>query len=205
VIRSLTQWAITAFASPVGIVVLSALDSTVFVSLPFGIDAAVIILAARSTTLRWLVPILAVAGSTAGAALTYWMGVKIGEKGLDRYLPPRRLKRVRRKLETSGAVAIAVLDLLPPPFPFTPFVLAAGALEVRASTFFITLVCMRFVRFGGEAILAGIYGKRIIGWIDSDLFHDVVGGFIMLALVLTVVSIVGILRSTHGSSRRAAA
>ena len=36
---------VTLLASPVGVVVLAALDSTIFASLPFGIDAAVIILA----------------------------------------------------------------------------------------------------------------------------------------------------------------
>jgi membrane protein YqaA with SNARE-associated domain len=82
--RSFSQWIITPFVSPLGVVVLAALDSTVFFSLAFGIDAAVIILAARLQDLWWVVPLLATLGSIAGAALTFWMGVKIGEQGLDR-------------------------------------------------------------------------------------------------------------------------
>ena len=62
---------VTLLASPVGVVVLAALDSTIFVSLPFGIDAAVIILAARLQTLWWVAPILATCGSVAGAWLTF--------------------------------------------------------------------------------------------------------------------------------------
>src|SRR3954466_2102253 len=88
--RALSHWIIALCASPAGVVVLAALDSTLFFSLPFGIDAAVIILAARMRELWWLVPLLATAGSVAGATLTFWMGVKIGEQGLERWVPRRR-------------------------------------------------------------------------------------------------------------------
>src|SRR3954462_852517 len=99
--RAISKWAIAVFANPIGIFVLAALDSTLFFSFPFGIDAVVIILAARLRALAWLVPILATAGSVAGAALTFWMGVKAGENGLERFVPPRRLDRVRRRIRTS--------------------------------------------------------------------------------------------------------
>src|ERR1700756_5107384 len=125
-----SQWLIGVFTSPIGVVVLAALDSTLFFSLPFGIDGAVIILAARLHGLAWVVPLLATAGSIVGAALTFWMGATVGDNGLERYVSPARLARVHAKIKRSGAIALAVLDLIPPPFPFTPFVLAAGALEV---------------------------------------------------------------------------
>src|SRR5207237_176665 len=176
------------FTSPIGIVVLAALDSTLFFSLPFGIDAAVVILAARLRTLAWIVPVLATAGSLVGAALTFWMGVKVGEKGLDRYVAAKRLKTIRKKIRTSGALALAALDLIPPPFPFTPFVLAAGALEVNATTFFVTLIACRSLRFGLEAALAVVYGPHILSWLESDLFHDIVIGSFLVAVVLPLLS-----------------
>src|SRR5262245_48144045 len=176
--RSFSKWIVTLCATPFGVVILAALDSTLFFSLPFGIDGAVIILAARMNELWWTVPLLATAGSVGGAALTYWMGVKIGESGLERYVPQRRLERIRNRINRSGAVALAVLDLIPPPFPFTPFVLAAGALEVNASMFFITLAVCRILRFGLEAALADRYGQGVLGWLESERFHDIVGFFI---------------------------
>lgn len=42
--RTLARWVVGALASPVGIVFPGALDSTAFFSMPFGIDAAVIII-----------------------------------------------------------------------------------------------------------------------------------------------------------------
>lgn len=202
--RSLSKWIVALCATPSGVVVLAALDSTLFFSLPFGIDAAVIILAARLKDLWWTVPLLATLGSVAGAALTFWMGVKIGENGLDRYVPPKRLKKIRARIRHSGAIALAVLDLIPPPFPFTPFVLAAGALEVKASTFFVTLTVCRIIRFGIEAALAATYGDGVLSWLESDLFQDIVSFFIVAAVALTVLSIVKLIRSSRTSGRRSA-
>lgn len=203
--RSLTQWIIGTFASPIGVLLLAALDSTLFFSLPFGIDAAVIVLAARSERLAWAVPVLATVGSFAGAAVTFWMGKKIGDAGLERYLPAKRLDRVRRKIKNSGAIAMAVVDLIPPPFPFTPFVLAAGALGVRASLFFVTLVATRLLRFGLEAWLAARYGRRVLAALESDLMQNVILVCIVLAVVLTAVSIVRLVRASRSRSTLTAA
>lgn len=194
--RALSKWIITICATPAGVVLLAALDSTLFFSLPFGIDASVIILAARLRGLWWIVPLLATLGSVAGAAITFWMGVKIGDAGLERFVPERRLEGIRCRIRDKGAIALAVLDLIPPPFPFTPFVLAAGALDVSARVFFVTLTICRLFRFGLEASLAAAYGRRVLSILDSDLFRDVVSLFIVMAIVLTAMSIVRLVRTS---------
>ena len=204
--RSFSTWVIGFFASVGGVVVLGALDSTLFFSLPFGIDAVVIILSARMRDVAWIVPLLATAGSLAGAWLTFWMGIKIGETGLERYIPAKRLEGVRARVRRSGALTLAALDLIPPPFPFTPFVLAAGALEVKASMFFITLAVCRLLRFGIEAALARRYGTHILRWLESDAVRDVVSTFMVLAVVLTALSIARLVRtSSPRAARRARA
>jgi membrane protein YqaA with SNARE-associated domain len=197
--RAFSKWILVLFASPIGVVALAFLDSTLFFSLPFGIDAAVIILAARLGTVWWVVPVLATLGSLAGAALTFWMGVKVGEQGLERHVPPKRLQQIRGRIHRGGTIALAVLDLIPPPFPFTPFVLAAGALKINVRLFFVALGVTRLIRFGLEGALALVYGRRIITWIDSDRFEDVVLVLIVLAVVLTAISIVRVTRSTRPS------
>jgi membrane protein YqaA with SNARE-associated domain len=203
--RSFSTWTVLFFASPIGIFVLAALDSTLFFSLPFGIDTAVIVLAARLVSLWWVVPLLATSGSLAGAALTFWMGVKIGEKGLDRYVPQKRLDKIRVKIRDSGTIALAVLDLIPPPFPFTPFVFTAGALDVNTSVFFGALAVCRMLRFGLEAALARAYGSRLLALMDSDLFHDVISLLIVLAASLTIFSAIRLVRLTRSTRGRAAA
>ena len=203
--RAFTHWILSLFLNPTGVIVLAALDSTTFFWLPLGIDAVVIILSARYGSYSWIVPLLAAGGSVAGAWLTFWMGTKIGEKGLDRHVPQKRLAYIRKRIRNSGAITLAALDLIPPPFPFTLFVLAAGALEVSARTFFITLTACRILRFGVEAALAVLYGRRILRWLDSDLFHDIVGTFIILAIVITTLSIIRLVRLSRPQRRRAAA
>jgi membrane protein YqaA with SNARE-associated domain len=183
--KAITVWVLRTFASPVGVFILALLDSTVFFSLPFGIDGAVIVLAARNDVLAWTVPLLATSGSIVGAAITFWMGRIAGDAGLDRYLDARQLGQVRRRANESGAVVFAMIDLIPPPFPFTPFALAAGALKVRTWLFFVTLVGVRLVRFGLESLLAARYGRTILSWLESEAVQSVVFGCIVLGIVAT--------------------
>jgi len=189
IVRTVSSWIVAFIASPLGIVALAALDSTVFFTFPGGVDAAVVILAARGGAFPWIATLLATAGSVAGAALTFWMGAKIGARGLKRYMSDARVTRIRRKLHNTGAVGMAVLDLMPPPFPFTLFILAAGALTVDATTFFVTLVVCRLIRFGLEAMLAGLYGMALLTWFDSDVFHEIVIALSLVGLTLTIVSL----------------
>ena len=148
--RSLTG----IFLSPVGLVLLAAAESTLFFWFPFGVDVAVILLVARSEKLAWLYPVLATAGSIGGTALTFWMGTRAGEAGLEKYVPKQRLDSMMGRIRKKGAVALALLGIIPPPFPFTALALVSGALHVRRVPFFSTLTTVRLVRFGVEALLA---------------------------------------------------
>ena len=50
-------------------------------------------------------------------------------KGLERYLSPRRLHRVRERAARKPGRTLAVASLAPPPFPFTALVMATAALQ----------------------------------------------------------------------------
>ena len=203
--HALSRWLVGLIASPIGVLVLGVLDSTPFNWLPLGIDTAVVLLAARYGKLAWIAALLATLGSVCGAAMTFWLGAKAGEKGLARYIGSRRLRKVTERVRRMGAIPLAVLDLIPPPFPFAAVVLAAGALGVDRTTFFVTLTVCRLFRFGLEALLGANYGRQIVGWLNSDIFHEVVAGLIALAVVAAMVSIVRLIRGTRPARRRAAA
>jgi membrane protein YqaA with SNARE-associated domain len=176
------------FVSLPGVVALAALDSTFFFTLPLGIDAVVVILAARRGVYFWFTPLLATAGSLVGAAFTYWTGLKIGEAGLKHFCSPKRLTRIQRRLQGS-AVTLAVLDLMPPPFPFSVFVLGAGAMKVDRRKFFVTLMFCRLLRFGVEAVLGLRYGRHALIWIESDVVERVVAGVVLLALIVSAITL----------------
>ncbi len=189
---SLTWW---------GVVLLAALDSSLLFFLPFGNDTLLVYLAARHRDVFWVYPLLTTAGSLTGAGVTYWIGRQAGEKGLERLVSTRRLDRLKARVKDTGAVAIALPAILPPPFPLTPFVLTCGALEVSATKFFGVFVAARLIRFGVEAMLARRYGEGILAVLESGTFKGVVALFIAVAVVGTVWSAIVLWRRTRGATR----
>ena len=200
---SIFQSVFSFFLSWWGAFVIAALDASMLFFLPFGVDAVVIYLSARDEEGFWLYPLMATAGSVVGAAGTFWIGRKIGEVGLERYVPERRLERMRCRVRDSGAIALAIPALMPPPFPLTPFILTCGALNVNPWRFFATFGVVRLLRFGAEALLALRYGRGILRVLQSDTFQMVVAGFIVIAIVGSIVSIVLLWRSSHQSRAHA--
>jgi membrane protein YqaA with SNARE-associated domain len=182
------------FLTPGGLVLMAALDSSLVFFLPLGIDLVVVLLSAREPELFWLYGLLATLGSLGGAAVTFWVGGKVGEHGLRRFVPAHRLERVRRQVNARGAYAIAALAIIPPPFPFKVFILTAGALRMSPWRFFPAMGGVRLARFGAEAALASRYGEGIMRWTETPVFTAIVGGLAVLAIVGTIVSAVLIAR-----------
>ena len=178
---------------------MGVLDASMIFFLPLGIDFVVIIMAARKPDLFWLYPLLATIGSSVGAALTFWIGRKAGEVGLTRFVNPKRLAQVKVRV-SRGATVVAALAIIPPPFPFTPFVLTSGALGMNAWSFFSTLAAVRVLRFGVESALASRYGSQIIRWMKTPVFETIVGILIALAVIGTIASAIALVR---GSKKRA--
>jgi membrane protein YqaA with SNARE-associated domain len=202
-VRALFTSLFAYFLSPFGLLALAALDMSMLFFLPFAVDAGVIILTARKPEAAVLYVALATAGSLVGGAVTFWIGRRAGEHGLERFVSKRRLDHVKRRVRDSGAVALALPAMMPPPFPLTPFVLTCGALAVRRTRFFVTLGIVRAVRFGIEAGLAVIYGRRILTWMKSDLFQNIVIGFTVVAVAVTVFGIWSLIRQSHRAERAA--
>lgn len=188
------------FLTPAGVLLMGVLDSSLVFFLPLGIDFVVILLAARKPELFWLYALLATMGSVIGSALTFWLGRKVGEVGLERLIKPSRLKRVQERVGQSAAVTVGALAIIPPPFPFTAFVLTSGACKVNAWTFLVTLAGVRALRFGAESGLAAYYGRGIIAWMKSPTFTVVVGIMTGMAIVGTLISAVAVYRSTKKRS-----
>jgi membrane protein YqaA with SNARE-associated domain len=143
--------------------------------MPFGVDALVIYFAARDERLFWMYPLLAAAGSLAGATVMFWIGQKAGEGALARYLPAARLDRLRQRVQNRGAVVLALPALLPPPFPLSALVLTCGA-------------AVRLLRFSAGAVVARMYGPGILRTLPSETVHVITIGFIAAAVVGTIVS-----------------
>src|SRR5262245_60258564 len=189
------------FLSWWGLIVIAALDSTMVFFLPLAVDIAVVILASRSHKLFWVYPILASVGSLFGAVVTFYVGRRLGEVGLKHFVSKNRLSRFRRRVEEKGAVALAVLDLIPPPFPFTACILVAAALKMNTSIFFITLFLTRLLRFWAEAVLAFFYGRQIISWLQSDVVEYIGTALFAAGVAGTFITVVQVVRNTRAHRR----
>ena len=202
-VRSLFFSFLGYFLTPAGVIALGVLDSSLIFFLPLGIDFVLILVTAKKPEWFWLYAILATAGSVVGSALTFWIGSKIGEVGLERFIQRSRLKRVRERVGRSAAVTVGSLAIIPPPFPFTAFVLVSGAAKVNAWTFLVTLAGVRALRFAIEGGLAAYYGRGIIGWMKSPTFTIVVSVIAGMAVIGTVISSIALYRSARKSGRGA--
>ena len=201
--RSLFNTLLGYFLTPWGLLLMGAMDASVVFFLPLGIDFVLIILTARKPELFWLYALLATAGSLIGAGLTFWLGRKLGEHGLSRLVKPSTLKRVEQRVAHRGAISVAALGVIPPPFPFTAFVLTSGACRLSPWTFLSTLAGVRLVRFMVEAGLAARYGGGLLAFMKSPTFTAIVVSLAALAIIGTIVSAVAVVRSVRREKREA--
>lgn len=173
-----------------GLFLLSALDSS-FLVLPFGNDLLLIALVSRQRdSLIWIVYVLVSAvGSVVGVFVLDVVMRRAGEKGLERFLSARKVERLKRKLENKAGVSVFVATLMPPPFPFTPVVMTASALQSPRGKLLAAVFIGRLIRFTAEAILALYFGRKLIAYINSDVLTYFVYGLIAVALVLSTLSL----------------
>ncbi len=202
--RTIFNSLLSYFLTPGGLLLMGALDASVVFFLPLGIDFVVIILTARKPELFWFYALLATTGSMIGSAFTFWLGRKLGEAGLKRLVKASTLRKVEQRVNSSAAVTVAALGIIPPPFPFTAFLLVSGACRINPWKFLPALAGVRLARFMIEAGLAAYYGRGLLRWMQSSTFTGFVIALTTLAIVGTVVSAIAMYRSIKREKRQAA-
>lgn len=154
-------WAKLRALGPVGEILLGLADSSV-VPTPGSLDLLLILLVGSSPHNWWIFVLAATIGSSLGAYITYRIGLKGGKEGLAKRIPERKLGNIYRWSEQYGVGAVAVPAFLPPPFPLSPFLLAAGVMKVPKTKFLTAYSLGRLVRYGVVAWLGRKYGQSII-------------------------------------------
>lgn len=146
----------------IGVFLVSIVDSS-FVPLPVpGVtDIMVIVLAAQHGNVFLLV-LASSLGSALGGYLSYQVGHSGGMAFIEKHIPPRIFKRVCAWMENHAILSVAVPAVLPPPMPLSPFVLAAGALNMSRNKFLTTFTISRTLRHIVAAWLGIHYGKHIL-------------------------------------------
>jgi membrane protein YqaA with SNARE-associated domain len=174
-----------------GVFLMSALDSS-FLVLPFGNDLLLIALISSDRNgLSWIVYVLVAAvGSVVGVFVIDLLMRKTGEKDLERFLSQGQIEKLRSRIENKAGLTVFVATLIPPPFPFTPAVMTASALQCPRGKLLGAVFLGRLVRFGIEGLLALYFGRQVIAIINSDIVAYVVYGLIGIAIILSTLSLI---------------
>jgi membrane protein YqaA with SNARE-associated domain len=145
-----------------GLFFVAIVDSS-FVPLPIpGITDIMLILMAARHTANWLVLILiSSTGSAIGGYLSYQVGQRGGMAFLEKRVPPRIFHLVRDWMERHAILSVALPAILPPPMPLSPFVLAAGALNMSRNKFLAAFIISRTARHAIAVGLGLYYGRHI--------------------------------------------
>jgi membrane protein YqaA with SNARE-associated domain len=174
----------------IGVLLVSIVDSS-FIPLPIpGItDIMIVVLAAKHANL-----ILLVGAATLGSALGGLFSHQVGQHGgmafLEKHVPPRIFKSVCTWMESHAILSVALPAILPPPMPLSPFVLAAGALNMSRRTFMVTFTVSRFLRHAAAAAIGVYYGPHVVHvW---NMFTREYGVPILIAIWSVILISVGI-------------
>ena len=177
-----------------GLFGISLVDSA-GVPLPGGPDAVMILLTTKNHALMPLYALAATAGSTIGCTIMYMIARRAGAAALARISHERRA-RVENLLGRYDMLAIMVTAVLPPPFPFKPFVLSAGVFKLQLGRFVTAIFIGRAARLlieGGLAIQFGEAAGEVIKQ------HGLKVLLAVAAIVLVIVA-VQVYRSRRASS-----
>lgn len=187
-----------------GLLVLGILDSS-FLFAPLGNDLLVVAMSAHyhSVWLALYYAAMSTVGSVLGCLLVDVVFRKAGEKGLEKHLRRNRIDYLKKKIEKNAAWALIIASIAPPPFPFTPFIMAASALQYSRRRMLAVTGAARMVRFTALAMLALVFGRRILHWAESEVVQGILIGLTVLCIVGSVVSVIGWIRRSRSGSTSA--
>src|ERR1044071_8203275 len=158
---------------------VALLDST-FVPLPSSCDALLLLLSTTYPSWMLLYVFMATSGSALGCLILYLISRRAGARALNRF-SERKQARVKNLIERYDAVAVLVVTLLPPPFPFKLFVVTAGGFRFSLLRFMLAIVVgrgFRFLLIGYFAVRYGAEAKEILvkyyPWIGLGLVAAII-------------------------------
>ena len=150
-----------------GLFLLAFLDSS-FLALPEIVDILMIWMVIEHPD-RWLwYGAMATSGSVAGCYVLYSLARRGGEAFLRKRLHERHVTRGMALFNRYGVLALIVPSLTPPPVPFKPFILMAGVSGMPRVRFLTAITTGRAIRYIGEALLAVLYGRRALDYIQAN-------------------------------------
>src|SRR5208282_4700176 len=176
----------------VGLILLGLIDNSV-IPVTGSMDVLTIWLAARHREPWLYYAFMATLGAVIGGYITYALARKGGKEVMEHKLSKKRAAKVSKTFTRWGFAAIAIPAMLPPPFPFLPFLIAAGAMQYSRKKFLGALALGRGIRYTVEAWLGFHYGRHILRFF-SQYYKPALAILIGLAVIGTILTVIQYLR-----------
>jgi len=164
-----------------GAFIVAFLDSSVL-SFPFITDALVIHLSLANPQRMRYYAAMATLGSLCGCIWIYLLAKKGGEVFFRRHVGGKA-EKIKHLVKRHAFLSICVAAILPPPFPFKPFVLAEGVFQCSLRTFVLAILFARGLRYAAEGILAVRYGEVTLRFIMAHGVAFAISALGILALL----------------------
>ena len=162
---------------PGGLFLLAALDSA-GIPIPAAVDALLMLLAAKSPSQAVLCALFAIVGSVTGSLFLFWISQRGGEAYLARQTVTARGIKMRTWFQHYGLLTVFISAISPIPMPMKLFVISAGALGVRRSSFLFTVLAARVPRYAALAYLGAHLGQEGAGaYLKAHAWH--IGGILV--------------------------
>ena len=174
--------ALIAYGPP-GVFLLALLDS-IGVPLPAAIDVLLLAVAWKTPERAYLTAALAVAGSLIGNIALFTAARKGGRRWVKAVPEPEQPQRFRRWFQRYGLITVFIPAMFPIiPLPLKVFVISAGVLHTRFSSFLAVILLARMIRYFGEAYLGIRLGENAQYFFEHNAF-TIVAAALGLAIAL---------------------
>ena len=194
-ISDLKHWVLAWGDSPWGslaLFVLAFWESSFF---PIPPDGLMIALAAGNLSFALGFSGIATAGSLLGAMLGYWIGLRGGRPGLNRFFSAKRIHYVEQQYQKRDIWAVTIAAFTP--IPYKVFAIGAGAFRLNFRRFMLASLIGRGGRFFLVGILITVFGTQIETIVDD--YFDVLAIAFVVMLVMGVLVIRFVTRSPASS------
>ncbi len=173
--------ALIAFG-PLGILVLAFIDSA-GIPVASGMDALVIVVAAKAPSRALLAASMGVLGSLIGN-LVLFLGARTGARRFVRETEQAgKQQRFREWFQRYGLLTIFIPAMLPIPLPLKVFVISAAVLHTPLRTFVLVIVLGRCIRYFGEAYLGVLLGEGAGRFLRMYTWHLIAGAVALFAVL----------------------
>ncbi len=152
-----------------GVFLLALLDS-IGIPLPAAMDFLLLAVAWKTPDRAYLTAALAVAGSLIGNIALFTAARGGGRRWVKAIAEPGQPQRFRAWFRRYGLITVFIPAMFPIPLPLKVFVISAGVLHTRFSSFLAVILLARIIRYFGEAYLGIQLGENAQHFLEHNAF-----------------------------------